>query len=357
MSLPDEIRQFVLNRYILPARDRNEDEVTFSALDVQQGMGLEVTTAQVCRALDTRTFLDLGLVTLIQCEGPPQGADTRWTFGVSMQGQRGEVLVAVLKNKGDLTILKENGWYRIPVRTVPRRWPPKWIAFYQGAKWGQARGINYYAQVGEIREVARQTLFPDEAPNRKSNKRYYQIFLEPLHRVDPPLVSLRPRVIVFIPTTWHKFIAAGEINDLYDDSPLEDLLWTELKKFEIPAERQWRVQVAKKHYYLDFALFCKNANIAIEADGDSWHEDRPKIRADKKRQNDLTSTGWHILRFGSQEIQKQLASYCLPKIMDTIKRFGGIISPDRPSRRLYSSLPDNLQQLSLFEAGAEYDLD
>ncbi len=357
MSLPDEIRKFVLNRYILPARDRDEDIVTFSAQVVQQGMGSEVTAAQVCGALDTRTFLDLGLVTLIQREGPSRGPNAQWTFGVSMQGQRGEVLVAVLKNKGDLTILKEEGWYRIPIQTAPRRWPPKWIAFYQGVKWGETCGINYYASVREIQEASRRELFPDETSTRKSNKRYYQIFLGPLQQVDPPLVSRRPRVIVFIPTTWRKFIAAQGINDLYDESPLEDLLWYELKKQEIFAERQWRVRVDRKHYYLDFALFCQDANVAVETDGDSWHGDRPQILADKKRQNDLTSTGWHILRFGSWQIREQMTSYCLPKIKKTITRYGGIVSPGRSPRKFYSFPPDDLQQLSLFEAKAGYDLD
>lgn len=44
---------------------------------------------------------------------------------------RGEVLVALLKEKSDYAILQEQGWYRIPVAHAPKRWPPKWLAFYQ----------------------------------------------------------------------------------------------------------------------------------------------------------------------------------------------------------------------------------
>jgi hypothetical protein len=53
-----------------------------------------------------------------------------------------------------------------------------------------------------------------------------------------PIPCRLPRPVVFIPTTWQKFSQAEELNDLYDDSPLEDILWTDLKKEKIPAERQ-----------------------------------------------------------------------------------------------------------------------
>ena len=48
---------------------------------------------------------------------------------------RGEVLVAIMNNKSDFAIAREEGWYRIPVVSADRflrsRWPPKWLAFYQ----------------------------------------------------------------------------------------------------------------------------------------------------------------------------------------------------------------------------------
>jgi len=99
-------------------------------------MGPGVAVQKICKALDTRLFLDQAIVTLIRRQGSPQAADAQWTLGVSMRHQRGEVLVAVVKRKRDLVILREEGWYRVPVSTAPRRWPPKWIAFYQGAQWG-----------------------------------------------------------------------------------------------------------------------------------------------------------------------------------------------------------------------------
>ncbi len=178
-----------------------------------------------------------------------------------------------------------------------------------------------------------------------------------MQRLDPPLISRRRRIIVFIPTTWQKFAMAAEINDLYDDSPLEDSLWAELKRLAIPAERQWRVQVKRKFYYLDFALFCREGKVAIETDGDLWHLGRPHSTADNRRQNALTSAGWRILRFDTHQIREQMASYCIPEVQDTIEELKGVADDGLVSRRFYV-LPDGAaQQLTLFEAEAEYDLD
>jgi len=55
----------------------------------------------------------------------------------AIQTQRGELLVAILKEPSDLTILMEHCWYRIPVDKVPRRWPPRWLAFYHTKAFGQ----------------------------------------------------------------------------------------------------------------------------------------------------------------------------------------------------------------------------
>jgi hypothetical protein len=47
----------------------------------------------------------------------------------SKRNKKGEVLIALLKDKSDFAILQEQGWYRIPVRHAPRRWPQRWLVF------------------------------------------------------------------------------------------------------------------------------------------------------------------------------------------------------------------------------------
>jgi hypothetical protein len=154
----------------------------------------------------------------------------------------GEVLVAILNNKRDFEIAREQHWYRIPVASVKKflkqRWPPEWIAFYQTKIFGsEAYSIHYYARVLTIREVIRCELFPEERKNQKSQTYYYKLELSPLQELPQPIVSYRRRRIIFIPTTLVKLTTASEINDLYDDNVSADRWWHELKKLRVDAER------------------------------------------------------------------------------------------------------------------------
>ena len=142
---------------------------------------------------------------------------------------RGEVLVAIINNLPDMTLDRHRHWARIPSDSVSKflknSWPPQWLAFYQTKVFGsEAYAVNYSARVGTIREVCRWELFPDEPEDSKSQRRYYKLELSPLSRLEQPILSRRLRRITFIPTTWEKFTSASEINDLWDESPLEDRL-------------------------------------------------------------------------------------------------------------------------------------
>jgi very-short-patch-repair endonuclease len=274
------------------------------------------------------------------------------------QPQRGEVLVAIMNNKADFGILQEQGWYRIPVDTAPRRWPPRWLAFYQTKVFEpEHHAVHYYGRVREIRRVQRRELFPDEFPSPKSDRWYYQLHLESIERLPDPILSRRWRRIVFIPTTWYKFTRAVEINDLFDDSPLEDRLWAALKRQEIHAERQWLLEIGGVRYRLDFALFCRNGQIDVETDGDTWHADRARIPEDNRRDNNLGTAGWHVLRFNGLQIRESMDDYCVPMIAQTIDRLEGLSDEGLVSRAFYSTPDGTTQQLTLFEARADYDLD
>jgi len=243
--------------------------------------------------------------------------------------KRGEVLVAIINNKLDFAILREQLWYRIPISSVEKwikeRWHPKWLAFYQTIAFGaEKHAINYFAEVLEIREVRRSQLFPNEPRDEKSHKRYYQVFLKQIQILPKPIYSRRYRRIIFIPTTWEKFIDASEINDLFDESSLEDKLWAEFKRHSIPAERQEFVIARKKDYALDFAVYCAKGNIDIETDGDFWHANPEKAEQDNLRDHDLNTEGWKILRFSEKQIHEQAASYCVKTVIENINKLGGV---------------------------------
>jgi very-short-patch-repair endonuclease len=161
-----------------------------------------------------------------------------------------------------------------------------------------------------------------QTDNRKSGNRYYEVMLGPLQQLARAMPSRRCRRIVVIRTTWEKFTAATEINDLFDESPLEDRLWKELKRLELLPERQDFVN--GKDYALDFAFYCVKGKLDVETDGDRWHADRARIPEDNRRDNDLEVGGWKLLRFNSQALNEQMTNTVFPTIIDTVKRLGGI---------------------------------
>jgi very-short-patch-repair endonuclease len=267
---------------------------------------------------------------------------------------QGEVLVAILNNRLDFNVAYEQHWYRIPVNNAKKllkdRWPPQWVAFYQTKIFGpEAYSINYYAQVLDIRELFRQQLFPNEPHHAKTGRLYYQLILAPLQQLPQPIFSRRLRRIVFIPTTAEKFFSAREINDLYNESPLEESLWDELKRLQIQAERQELVKIGKQNYMLDFAIHCAKGGIDVETDGDSYHANKEKSTADNRRNNDLEAAGWKVLRFNTPQIQEEMADYCVPKIVKTIKNLGGLEEGGLVPRHLDLNAPEGSRQLGLFD--------
>lgn len=271
--------------------------------------------------------------------------------------QRGEMLLAVFKYKYSLTILQEEGWYHIPVDHAPKSWPPKWMCFYQGKAFEkEAYRVEYYGELESYETVPYRELFPNRIESEKSNWLYYRVRLKELKQLPQTIPSFRPRRLSFVPTTWAKFESAEQINDLFDEGPLEDLMWKELKGLDVKAERQWALSVEKRNYYLDFAVFCNNGFIDIETDGDTWHAQRERIDRDNQRNNRLTAIGWRTLRFNGKQVRKQMAEYCLGEIERTVNTLGGLSEDGLVPRVFYQQGDQSIQQLSMFEQKAPYNL-
>lgn len=258
---------------------------------------------------------------------------------------RDELIVGIVNTQSDFEIIQNEYWYRIPTdkaeRLVKKRWPPKWIAFYYtNAIKDFPQMIIHYAKVSNIEAVTRQQLFPDEKENYKSNRNYYKLCFKRVEELPKPILSRRWRRIVFIQTTYKKFINAVEVNDLFDGSRLEDRLWAEFKRNGISAERQEVVKVDEKFYFLDFAIHCKKGKLDIETDGDYWHHKPEKAPKDNLRNNDLTSNGWSVIRFDSYQIKEKMETYCLPTIMTNINKLGGIEFDQLAMKRFKKQNPD-----------------
>ncbi len=271
---------------------------------------------------------------------------------------RGEVLVAILNNPRDLSIARDDHWYRIPVSSVEKwlrdRWPPMWLAFYQTKVFGDDKyAVNYVARVAGTRIAPRWELVREQPRDDRGNRLYYQLLLGPLRRLRRPILSRRRRRIVFIPTTWDKFARAEEINDLYDESPLEDILWAEFRRRRIWAERQEFVRISRQDYALDFAIYCSKGKLDVETDGDTWHSYPEKALEDNKRDNALQAVGWNVLRFNSLEIRERAGNNCVETVVKTVGNLGGLDEGGLVPRKIDLDAPVGSYQMGLWNGTKE----
>ena len=83
MILADRIHDFVLNKYIEPARSRGNAMDRLRSSDVQAAIELENRTPTVYSALDAEKFSDYTRVQLVQRDGPHQGASAEWVSQIN----------------------------------------------------------------------------------------------------------------------------------------------------------------------------------------------------------------------------------------------------------------------------------
>jgi len=74
-------------------------------------------------------------------------------------------------------------------------------------------------------------------------------------------------------------------------------------------------------YQLDAAI--PQLKIGIEADGEIWHNNQEKISKDKRRDSELASNGWIIIRFTDKELNDHPQD-CLNVLIKAIKRRSGL---------------------------------
>jgi len=234
------------------------------------------------------------------------------------------VLVCIVPRLGDWDILVKEHWYHIPLTSAPKITTlTKYLAFYQTKVFGDEKWVvNYYAPVLGYTIKKRIELYPEEVEHPNRDEDYYQIFVDDLVKLKSPIPSLRWRRIVFISTTLKRLLDAREINDLYKSSPIEEKLYEEMKSERILPERQFYVKEGENTYCLDFGIFCKKGKIDVECDGKEFHSGENAHEKDRKRNNELTSYGWSVLRFLGGEINTTPKG-CVKKIKRTMRKLGG----------------------------------
>jgi very-short-patch-repair endonuclease len=248
----------------------------------------------------------------------------RPVWRVRLFGPETPALVGIVTRKKDWELIRSERWYRIPVRTAPEGLDRvRYLAFYQTRLFGAEKwAVNWFAPVKGISRAMRRELLPDEPAHLRAGAEYHKIALGELQRLPNPIPSRRLRRIVFIPTTLERLLRAQEINDLFKISPIEEKLYFTLKDAGLPAERQFFVREEGKGLMLDMAVFCRDGNLDIECDGDTYRLGRDKADADRERDNKLTTAGWRILRFSGRSILGD-TDKCVRTVTRTVRRLGG----------------------------------
>ena len=218
------------------------------------------------------------------------------------------VLVAVMSHPKDLEIAHQKGWYRIPEHRIMPGIFFEYIAFYFTAAFGpQKWAIHYYARRLGHELVTRRDLLPEEPTHPRADERYYCIQLGPLQKREPPIVSRRWRRITFIHTTWDRFQAAQEINDLFvEGDPFVDRLYHVLREIDLAPERSVLVREAGTEYLVPLALLCRKGIVSIDVSGD-----------------EQKATPLFTLSFSPQSITSDLEE-CLQAIRAEVERQGGL---------------------------------
>jgi hypothetical protein len=176
------------------------------------------------------------------------------------------VLVAVITRPRDFEAVRDLGWYRVPEEKAPRGIFSEYIAFYFTAAFGErAYAVHYYARRLGHELVTRRELLPDEADHPRAEERYYKLQLGPLQEREQPIVSQRWRRITFIHTTWDRFQAAEEINDLFvEGGEFVDRLYHALRDSALSPERAYPVKEANVEYVASLAVPCREGVLGIE---------------------------------------------------------------------------------------------
>lgn len=245
-------------------------------------------------------------------------------------------LVALLKDPKDWQTVLNHGIYRI---RGSLRYPPlmlkekrvQYLGFYLPASFGKQKfSVRHYAKVENISMAPRHECIPNEIPNAKSNDKYYKIDVAEPMALAEPIVSFRGRShMVLIQTDEQRLLNAKEFNFLYKGSHLEEPMFNALIEHNIFPEREYPVHNRDQSAaLLDFAIFCKKGNFAIEMDGRQHQATREAVLSDHSRDNKLKVGKWDVVRYVEEDITPKAIGKTMQQIGDIVNSLGGLDTAD-----------------------------
>ena len=87
-SQADEIRRYVLENYIKPARRAGQSTVSITIGPLNNEMGLHMAWPNICQALEGRRFLQLANVPPPAAEGPKQSTTRKLTYSLALGNEK-----------------------------------------------------------------------------------------------------------------------------------------------------------------------------------------------------------------------------------------------------------------------------
>ena len=233
------------------------------------------------------------------------------------------ILVGVIKDRRDLSILLKENWYRIPVKYAPKR-KFDYLAFYQPLSFGRkGKQIQYYAPVLDYKVIKRSDLLPEELEHPRAKDYYLKIQVGRAKKLAKPIKNIIPRRISFGFTTLNHLLKSKDILQLYNVTPTEPMVEDGLKESGIKAIPQYYVRGKEKRFFLDFAIFCQKGKIAIECDNKKVHSLPSQKRKDKIKDTFLKKYGWTVIRLLEDDIISDLLG-CIKRIKKAVKKLGGL---------------------------------
>lgn len=180
------------------------------------------------------------------------------------------VLVGVINRKRDLKYAREDFWYRIPKKQMPRGFNANYVAFFlSGSALGKAQpgGIYYFAAVNGHELVRRRDLLPEEIHHKRAESVYYRVALDALSEKQPPVLNPTKRVVAFIYTTWDRFIHAEQIADLYSKVDYYvDRIYYALRNHGIHSHRHWEVEQRTTGFAPGLRVYCENGTVSASTE-------------------------------------------------------------------------------------------
>jgi hypothetical protein len=173
------------------------------------------------------------------------------------------VLVGVINRKKDFKILREQGWYRIPVAQMAHGIHEDYIAFFFSRAFRSQNGsIRYFAERGGYEQLTRAEMLPDEAKNKNASKPYYKVNIGALQAKVPPILNESNHRISFIYTTGERFQNATKISQLFlggDDlvNPIFDALEDE----QYQPTRRWQLEQGYPLQSAQLRVLCESGEV------------------------------------------------------------------------------------------------